>query len=204
MNMQSIPTVFFILDKDKLSPFFSILQQGFMVQAYVGCSIKQFLCDQWGVTPEYLSGRISTIFLNGKPVDNVETAMIFDNDVLALSAAMPGLAGATFRTGGLLSAFRSSITHRDEINKSALPTKGMITLKLFNLLVSELGLVFLKKGVFVKTKIMNEFFKGQTNWENIFESVIIDGQETKVAALNNLNWNDNIERIHVKILTKIK
>jgi len=71
-----------------------------MISATVGCSIKNLLCNQFDITPEYLSDRISTIFLNGKPVDDVESAIIKDNSILALSGAMPGLVGATFRKGG--------------------------------------------------------------------------------------------------------
>jgi hypothetical protein len=78
-----------------LIPAFSqLLQNGFWIKGNVGCSVKSFLCEQFGLSPEYLEKRIQTIFLDGQPVDNVETATLRDGATLSLSAAMPGLAGA--------------------------------------------------------------------------------------------------------------
>lgn len=39
--------------------------------------------------------------------------------------------------------------------------KGMITLKLFNLLVAEIGPAFLERGIWVKTGIMNDLIEGK-------------------------------------------
>jgi len=83
------------LEPDKIHGFFPLLRQGFMVRARVGCSIKTMLCEQFGVSPEYMEDRIKTIFLDGKTVDDVDSAIIKDGSTLALSAAMPGLVGAT-------------------------------------------------------------------------------------------------------------
>ncbi|MGM0655482.1 MAG: hypothetical protein ACQETR_09225 [Thermodesulfobacteriota bacterium] len=200
MSKQKHSTISFRVDNDSACVFSSILQQGFMFPAFVGCSIKSLLCHQFGVTPEYLSGRIKTIFLNGKPVDDVETTIITDGAVLALSAAMPGLVGATFRTGGALSVFRSSITHRNETGKSKVSAEGMVTLKLFNLLVSEMGPDFLEKGIWVKSGILKNFIEEKkTAWQAAFKSVIIDGQKIKPDELRFLNWNDSQKLVFVTV-----
>jgi len=120
-----------------------------MVKVQVGCSIKTMLCKQWGLSTEYVEDRVKTIFLDGKAVDDIDSAVIKDGSTLALSAAMPGLAGAILRRGGPLALLRSQTTHREE-KKYSSRREGMVVLKLFNLLVNELGLRFLKEGIFVR------------------------------------------------------
>ncbi len=200
MSKQNLSTISFIIDKDNTSIFFSILQQGFTLPALVGCSLKSLLCDQFGVTPEYLSGRIKTIFFNGKPVDDVDSVIIIDGAILALSAAMPGLVGATFRSGGPLSVFRSSITHRGKDKKFKIPKKGMVIIKLFNLLVSEMGPSLLERGIWVESDIMKNFIEEkETNGQTIFKSIIIDGRKTGLDELSLLTWNDSQKLIHVTV-----
>jgi hypothetical protein len=129
---------------------FSLLfQQGVGVPARVGQSVKRVLCEQWGINPEYLDKRVKTIFLDGKPVDDIDKAILQDGSALSLSAAMPGLAGATLRRGGILAPLRSQITHREE-KKAAQEKEGLIILKLFNLLGAELGPLLLKRGIYIQ------------------------------------------------------
>ena len=139
-----------VLETSDLHPFGFILQQGFDAIVQTGCSLKSLLCDQFGILPEYLDTRIKTIFFNGKPVDDYESAVITDNAVLALSAAMPGLVGATFRSGGILSPFRSGISFRNPADFDHVEQQGKVTIKLFNLLVKEIGPRFLETGIWVE------------------------------------------------------
>lgn len=81
------------------------------------------------------------------PVDNLETAVAGDGDTLALSAAMPGLVGATMRSGGVLACFRNTITHQG--NTAEMSPAGTLSIKLFNLLIKELGPLFLRHGMLV-------------------------------------------------------
>ena len=82
-------------EKGSLSSFFPLLQKGFAVKTQAGNSIKNLLCDQFGVDAGYLEDRIQTIFLDGKPVDDAETAIVKSGSTVALSAAM------TLRHAGL-------------------------------------------------------------------------------------------------------
>lgn len=201
MTGQDASTISFKIDSDNISIFSPALQQGFKVAARVGCSLKSMLCDQFDVTPAYLSQRITTIFLNGQPVDDVEFTIINDGAVVALSAAMPGLVGATFRTGGPLSVFRSSISHRHEKKASDLPREGMVTLKFFNLLILEMGPIFLGRGIWVKPGIINDLIgKNKTNnQEGVFKSIQIDGQETNSHELKRWVINDTGDLVHVTV-----
>lgn len=137
------------LPPSEAARFAGLLQRGVVVPAVTGCSLLSFLVDQIGIDPEYVRERISTIFLDGDVVDSVERAAVRDGAVLALSAAMPGLAGATLRRGGFYSAMRSTITHRAAADAPRLGAEasGTVRVKLFNLLIPELGPALLARGV---------------------------------------------------------
>src|SRR5271157_2931273 len=130
-----------------LIPAFSqLLQNGFWIKGNVGCSVKSFLCEQFGLAPEYLEKRIQTIFLDGDAVDDVERATVEDGATLSLSAAMPGLAGAVLRKGGYYAAMRDQISFKGETTSASMQA-GRVLVKLFNMPLLELGPIFLKHGV---------------------------------------------------------
>ncbi|HAY39922.1 MAG TPA: hypothetical protein DCY53_11705 [Desulfobacteraceae bacterium] len=143
---------------DRLSFFSPLLGQGFTLTIRTGISVRDLLCLQIGVSDDYLDQRIQTIFLDGKVVDNVDTAVIRQGSTLALSAAMPGLAGATLRRGGAYAAMRSQISYKNNtVDDSA--ENGTVMLKLFNLVALELGPMFLKQGIWIDGKNLKNFFE---------------------------------------------
>jgi len=139
---------------------FALLQGGFVVSGIrPGRSLMSFLTEQIGLSREYIQGHISTIFLDGMPVDDPDTAVIMNGSRLALSAALPGLVGATMRQGGVLASLRNSITYRASGKESADSTgaEGILYLKLFNIVMQELGPSLLEKGILVDTCELKEF-----------------------------------------------
>jgi len=142
--------------------FFPILQKGFIQKITVGCSMMSLLSDQFGLSAEYIESRIQTIFLNGKPIDDMDTAIVRDGSILALSSAMPGVLGATLRRGGYYSRMRSQITHVEEV-ESPQRTDGQIIVKLFNLTIRELGPLFLQRGIWMDKEELKDFFKSQSH-----------------------------------------
>lgn len=189
MNDQTSATLTFALKQDKISVFFPLLQQGFQVTTKVGCDIQSLLCDQFGLMPDYLSDRINTIFLNGKPVDDVTSAMIKDGATLALSAAMPGLVGATFRKAGCLASFRGSITYKKEDDAPAACHDGCITLKLFNLLISEMGPLFLERGIWISGRVLRDFLRThQSDVYTIFKKIEKNGSDMGPEQIADLEW----------------
>jgi len=174
--------------ENRISEFVALLRAGFRVKAQVGCSVKDFLCGQLGISPDYYETRIQTLFLNSKPVDNPETAQVQDDATLALSAAMPGLVGATMRRGGHYGRLRGSITHTDEDQTCAGAT-GWITLKLFNLILKESGPYFLKQGVWVDSKIIRTFFQKQVgDLLSELQTVSWNGQDIDPEGILSLDW----------------
>ena len=63
--------------KDKMVPiFFQLLGHGFNLDVQTGCSVKDLLCQQFGIPEDYLDERIKTIFLNAKVVDDISLSLI--------------------------------------------------------------------------------------------------------------------------------
>ncbi len=128
--------------------FHPLLSKGFEVSIEEGIGIQAFLCGQIGLDPDYLEKRIQTVFLNGKAVDDFDSAILRPGSVLALSGALPGLAGATLRRGGIYGKMRGEISQSEKI-EPAPRGEGRVTVKLFNLIVREVGPLFLEHGVLV-------------------------------------------------------
>jgi hypothetical protein len=170
-----------------LPHFFPLLQRGFLLEACVGCSIATFLRDRCRLSPETIAKRISTVFLDGQPVDDVDHAFVEHNSTLALSGAMPGLAGAVMRSKSPLRSFRSSITHSGEGSQGA-QRSGMVRLKLFNTVMSELGHPMLRGGVLLDTAVVRDFLAKQTDATlRQFSEVLIDGRPTNVRTILELD-----------------
>ena len=159
-----------------------------MVKAKVGCSVKTLLCEQLDLSPEYLEKRIQTIFLDGKPVDDVHSATVKQESTLALSAALPGLIGATLRRGGYYAPMRDQISHRECTTSEPLQ-EGIVFLKLFNLLLKELGPTFLKKGVWINGEDLSAFFRGQPDdfWAGC-KAASLNGERVDLDKLPEINW----------------
>lgn len=147
------------LSEELLRIFFPLLQQGVTIEVRVGFTIKQMLTEQFGIPAEYLSSRVTTVFLNSKAVDDIATAKIHDHATLALSGAMPGLVGATMRSGGFYAAMRDAMTYRNEGEFTQ--DQGRIRLKLFNLLLQELGPRFLRWGILLESKQLRDLLAVQ-------------------------------------------
>ncbi len=149
-----------IIKPENISELSPVFQKGIYIKVRTGCSLKILLCDILEIPQDYVLNRISTIFLDGKPVDQLDSAIIRDHSVLSLSAAMPGLVGAVMRRGGTLASFRDSISYRQKNNEID-SSEGIITVKLFNIMIAELAGYFLRKGFFVKSSDIEDIFPDQ-------------------------------------------
>lgn len=150
---------FFQAPASSLPLFGPLFQQGVGISIQTGASLEDLLCCQWQIDRGYVMRRVSTLFLNSQPVDDLSATVVHDGATLALSGAMPGLIGATMRRGGVLASFRSDITCCESTigNGSG---SGRITLKLFNLLIEELGPLFLARGIWVPRTRLAALFPG--------------------------------------------
>lgn len=146
------------LAADQLNTFFPILQKGVTVPATVGCTLKSLLCEQFAIPADYVTDRITTIFMDNCPVDDLDRTIIQDGSRVTLSAAMPGLVGATMRRGGFYAALRQGISHVLDSGTSANEC-GTVRLKLFNLLLAELGSLVLARGLLLEPDELAELLQ---------------------------------------------
>ena len=137
------------MSADQLHAFFPILQKGVTVPATVGCTLRSLLCDQLAIPADYLTDRITTIFIDNHPLDDLDRTIVQDGSRVTLSAAMPGLVGATMRRGGFYAALRQGISNVTD-SGAAKDACGEIRLKLFNLLLAEIGPLVLARGVILE------------------------------------------------------
>ncbi|HXE98541.1 MAG TPA: hypothetical protein VN642_19215, partial [Dongiaceae bacterium] len=82
---------------------------------------------------------------------------------VTLSAAMPGLVGATMRRGGFYAALRRGISHAAE-SKTAAGECGTVRLKLFNLLLTELGPLVLARGIILEQGELKDLLQSLPDW----------------------------------------
>jgi hypothetical protein len=144
--------------------FTPLMQRGVFMRIDQGATLRNFLCQALGLATDFVEGSISTIFLNGRPVDSLEVKLRH-GDILALSAAMPGLVGATMRRGGMVATLRSNISHREEDRLEEGDVEGFILVKLFNTLIPALGPLLLQRGVLVRRDILKDLLQDPDFWE---------------------------------------
>jgi hypothetical protein len=164
------------------------LQNGFWIKGNVGCSVKSFLCEQFGLSPEYLEKRIQTIFLDGDAVDDVERATVEDGATLSLSAAMPGLAGAVLRKGGYYAAMRDQISRKGETTSASMQA-GRVLVKLFNMPLQELGPIFLRHGIWVESDKFKDVLKARADdFQRGCRDVLADGRQFEFKQFLEMDW----------------
>ncbi len=175
-------------------PRFSILlQQGFKVMAKTGVSVKELLCQQMGIKESYFDTHIQTIFIDGMPVDKPEETPVLDGSIISLSGPMPGLAGATLRRGSYYAPMRQSITVRPS-DRVTVEEQGTVTIKLFNMPLSELGPEFLKKGIFIDGQaILNLIENNSPSLQNNIHKIILNKRSVSLEDLKkDLKNKDNV------------
>ena len=183
----------------KLVPlFFQLLGHGFSVNVQTGTSVKELLCNQLGIHEDYLAQQIQTIFLNFKVVDDIKSAIVDQNATMALSGAMPGLVGAILRSGGYYAPMRSQISHEKDQPESQLKN-GKITLKLWNLVVKELGPTFLQQGIWIEAEEVQSFIKRHLEALKIeCQAVELNDNPAEVDRLRKAQWKTKLVFLQIK------
>jgi hypothetical protein len=183
------------------SYFRPIFQGGFLFRCQVGQSIADLLFRQLSLEKEFVEEKINTVFLDGQCVDDISLAILKDNCFVAFSSALPGLVGATLRRDGFYACLRDPITYRKE--DVALETQqGTITIKLFNLLMDELGPVFLKKGIIMDRTVVISFFQTRKKdfWKEI-KTVYLRGLSIGPEKLTEVSTYDNYDHLMICVDT---
>jgi hypothetical protein len=184
--------ILFVVKPEILSFLLPLFQKGVWLRAETGSSVRSFLCDQLEFHDEYVGRRIQTFFLNGKAVDDIDSALVHDGSILALSAALPGLLGATLRRGSYYARMRSTISYREE-NRGETTHQGWVGIKLFNLLIPEMGPSLLERGVWIEKKDFQEFIEKLPSrfWPGCVQ-VSHKGEKLGQSELTRSAWGDRV------------
>ncbi|HDQ40108.1 MAG TPA: hypothetical protein ENN39_03665 [Desulfonatronum sp.] len=138
--------------------FSVLLQGGFEMLLPRPCTVREFICGLVGVSEDYAQKHIQTIFVDGKAIDDLNEAMLGPGSRLALSAALPGLVGATMRRGGFYSRLREGITHHaDTESATDIDKPFLLQVRLFNAVGRDLAENFLEFGVIVPARTLKTF-----------------------------------------------
>ena len=181
----------------------ALAARGFHLAGPSGGSIRQVLNEWAGISSDYLDTVVQTVFHSGRAVDDDRKAMVADGSVIALSAAMPGLAGAAFRKNSPVAGMRTidfpPPTDRPDAGFAAESGAGSapgpspvsehitITLKFFNRVNADLGPVFLQRGIRVSGETVHDVFKQyRERLEKLCMKAIIDERLVTFAAIYDL------------------
>lgn len=195
----NIGVLLLVIRPSALPWFNELLQRGFCLINQVGISIEEFLVKQIGLTREYIGHKISTIFLDGKIVHDIGSAIIKRGSILALSSAMPGFVGATMRSGNSCEPLHES-SSSSEINATDSRDRGVLNVKLFNLPMLELGPSFLKRGILLESGVIEKYLKTQPDafWKDC-SKILLDGEEADPGSLDAENLSGTYEWLQLSI-----
>ncbi len=193
MKKASSPIVELSIHASAIARFTALLQSGVDIETADTWSIGEFLDRLPGFTPDYIATRVQTVFLNGTAIDDLETPLAGERPVLALSAAMPGLAGAVFRKNSSFATFRSTRSHPAPRGIGTVT----VTLKFFNMIATEKGEALLAAGVGCTAAGLIGFFSDHPSSLTAITRAFINGQELPNGDL--VNHLQERETIHLII-----
>ncbi len=165
---------------EALPLFTTLLQSGIELNATSGQPLALLLHSLPGFTADYLAERVQTIFLDGTAIDDLTTPLQRQWQVVALSAAMPGLAGAIFRRNSFHAALRTA---------TGTPGRGSgggeitVRLKLFNSIARERGPELLHLGVRVAASALVDFFALRPGLLSTIDRACLAGREVSPPSL---------------------
>lgn len=163
-------------------------QSGLRITSSINCSIREILEKNIGFTNDYIEKQIETVFLDGHPVDDIDTAIAPSGARIALASALPGAAGVAMRRNSPYAALRGGITHTETSKAEA--KQGTIELVLFNLIMQQHTMRLLAGGVSVKSATLADMIKKAAADE--LGCIQADGKQVSAAeAVSMLNADAN-------------
>lgn len=179
---------------ESLTFFTTVLQYGVEIETRAP-SLGKFIVGCPGFSEDYLLEAVQTIFLDGTAIDDLKTPLSGRHPVVALSAAMPGLAGAIFRKNGLHSTLRTSLQASDSDHG----TRGSltVTLKLFNRIAREKGEYLLSCGAMMAASSLSAFLSKRRELHSRIKSATIGTKAVSPADLPAMLRNHEFVKLFV-------
>jgi hypothetical protein len=177
----TVPAITLTVIADSLEKFTTLLQSGIYIHVQPGETIGSLLASLPGFNEKYVRERVQTIFVDGLPADHLAQEFTKKETVLAISAAMPGVAGAIFRKGGIHAALRTGTAK--QANSAPQQTSLNVRLKLFNVIAKERGEALLARGCFMQSKSLEKFLNYRPLLIKELREITIDGHKTTMKTL---------------------
>ena len=142
-------------DRVRWSDLGALFQSGVVVSITGPRSVADFLVVDLAIEPDYVRRTIATVFVDSMVVDDLDRTMLRPGSTLTLSAAMPGLVGASLRRSSYYSAMRAEVSWHDGRGGGRNDRGGgrddesaaTIRVKLFNLIIPGVGPSILRRGI---------------------------------------------------------
>jgi hypothetical protein len=182
---------------EALSRFTTLLQSGIYVDLEQGTSIGELLFDLPGFSEEYVKESVQTIFLNGLPADNLQQQLFGKEAVIAISAAMPGLAGAIFRKDGVHASLRTT-TATELSSQDALETPITIRLKLFNMIAMDRGEELLRNTCILSAKSFRAFLSYRPPLCTTIQESTLNGEIVNTKTLQDLLSAEDMIKLTIR------
>lgn len=186
---------------DRLSAFFPLLLHGVILKVRPGSSVRSMLCDQVGISADYLSKRIGGIFVDGKAVPDVDSVTVEDGSTVALSAVItePFLRCALGEPDRYSSGKRAALQREPDESSSEL--ESFFHLRIYNLLTSDLGPSLFQAGIRVKAEVLDTFFATRPVgfWAG-FRSAKVDGRPVDSSYLRGRKWSEGSGLVRLRVM----
>jgi hypothetical protein len=162
--------------------FTTVLQSGVEIETRANIPLGRFLCECPGFSEKYILETVQTIFLDGIPIDDLKTPLSGPHPVVALSAAMPGLAGAIFRKKGRHSALRATTPASARNRNPQGPLT--VTLKLFNRIARDKGELLLSAGAVMASSSLYDFLEKRPELLDKIQNAAIGSEHVPTEKLS--------------------
>lgn len=195
IQFSKIPRLTLGIVPEKIDMFATLLQAGIQITTTHATPIGAFLEALPGFSTQYITDQIQTIFLNGTATDDLETPLDGKHPVLAISAAMPGLAGAIFRKNSLHAALRTTKIRQQSTSPEG---KVTVTLKLFNAIARDRGIELLRQGVTLKAKNITDFLQSRATLLPMI--TVVNLKDKKIPKDELLTKLSSMETVHITLV----
>jgi len=165
----------------------TVLQSGFLHRCREGETILSCLLGLEGFTREYIEKKIQTIFYNGDALDDMEAELSGDRPTIALSSAMPGLAGAILKKNSPCGILRK--TRSVEYSGTAGRLLD-VAIKLFNTVALDRGPALFQQGIIIKSLDLSSFLALRPGLLDSFSDITLAGSAiSPVDLLGSISEN---------------
>ena len=193
----SIPRISLTVAPEALGKFTTLLQSGFFLDVPQKTSIGELLASLPGFSQDYITERVQTIFLGGLPADDIDQQLRGIDGVLAISAAMPGLAGAIFRKNGLHASLRTT-AEQVPLAAPQTDTPIKIRLKLFNMIAVEKGEEILDNGCTITASSLKKFLDYRHTLASQIKERQVNEETRTLQELFSLLENEDTIKLRVR------